>query len=119
MWMNSFEWILHFSNLAVTLGVNLLVQSTILIAIGLIVAWLLRSKGAPLRSAILRMTLTAVVLCPVASLGLSAMGVRGFALRLPLAMMPHIETVSPLETPAETVPPEQSELPAFNGSHAQ
>lgn len=81
------ESVLHFSNVSVTLGANLLAQSALLAGAGLFVAWILRHKGAALRSAVLRVTLAAILVCPLASLALKAMGVPGLAFDLPRAAM--------------------------------
>ena len=85
MEMSFMESVVRFSNVSVTLGANLLAQSGLLAGAGLLVAWILRHKGAPLRSAILRVTLVAILLCPLASLGLKAVGVTGLTFNLPRA----------------------------------
>jgi HEAT repeat protein len=72
-----------FSSRCVTLGPNLMVQSTLLIGTGLVIAGLLRGKGAVLQSVILRATLAAVILCPFVSLCLTAAGVGGLSFRWP------------------------------------
>jgi len=82
-----FESVLHISNVSVTLGANLLAQSGLLAAAGLLAAWILRHKGAALRSAILRVTLAAILLCPLASLGLKTLGIRGLTFTVPRAAM--------------------------------
>ena len=83
MWIDRLEPLLDFSNAVAAFGVNFLAQSTLLIVAGLIAARLAQSKGAAFQAAILRATLVAVIACPLASLGLSAAGVQGLALRLP------------------------------------
>ncbi len=93
--------VLRFSNVSVMWGANLLVQSGLLAAAGLLVAWVLRHKGAALRSAILRVTLAAILLCPVASLGLKALGVRGLTFTVPRAAMWPVEV--PVPVPSEPV----------------
>jgi beta-lactamase regulating signal transducer with metallopeptidase domain len=87
MWKDGIESLLHVANFAITAGANLLVQSTLLIGGGLLVAWFCRFRGAALRSAILRVPVVALVLCPIATLVLGAMGVEGIALGLPRASL--------------------------------
>ena len=48
-------------------GCRILVQSTLLIALGLAACGVLRRRSATLRSVVLRATLVAVVVCPVVS----------------------------------------------------
>lgn len=105
MWTTGIESVLYFSNLFVTQAANILAQSTLLIAAGLIIARLLRSKGAAAQSAILRATLAAVVLCPLASLCLSEIGVSGLSLDLPRATTHEAEVATPLVA-GELKPPE-------------
>jgi len=89
------ESLVQLSNLAITLAANLLAQTTLLIAGGFFAARFLRANGAALQSAILRMTLAAVLLCPGASLGLSAMGVRGLVFYWPRATLRQTEVPAP------------------------
>lgn len=70
------------ANGVVRFGANIACQSTILLGLGLAAARLLRRRGAALQSAILRAALAAAIGCPLLSLALSALGVRGIALRL-------------------------------------
>ena len=83
MWQDLVELVIYTCDRAFTLGVYLFVQSAVLVAVGLMLSRLLRGKGAALQSAILRVTLSAVLLCPVASVGLGLMGVDGVALSGP------------------------------------
>ena len=62
-----------------------LVQSTALLAIGLLVGRSSRRWGPAVQSAVYRTTLGAVLLCPIASIALAAMGFSGLVLRLPVA----------------------------------
>ena len=53
-------------------ALNVFVQSTVLIGIGLAAGWILRAKGAAVRSVVYRTTFVVVLLCPVLSwIGLS------------------------------------------------
>jgi beta-lactamase regulating signal transducer with metallopeptidase domain len=64
-------------------GLNWFVQSSLLIGLGLVVAWLLRSRGSAAQSAIYRTTLAAVLVCPLLTYVLSIVGVSGFSVQLP------------------------------------
>src|SRR5947199_10667526 len=61
----------------------LLVQSTVLLVLGLAAARLARRGGPPVESLVLRATLAALFLTPLASLGLRRAGVPGFSVSLP------------------------------------
>ena len=61
-----------------------LVQSTALLAIGLLFGRSSRRWGPAVQSALYRTTLGAVLLCPIASIALTAMGFSGVVLRLPV-----------------------------------
>ncbi len=67
---------------AVEFAVNWLVQSTLLIVGGLLLARSLQRQGAAAQSLIYRTTLAAVLLCPIATWGLGRMGVSGWSLAL-------------------------------------
>lgn len=64
---------------------NWLLQSTLLIASGLAIAWLLRHRGSAVQSLVYRTTLAAVLLCPLATGLLSLGGVSGWSLEMPVA----------------------------------
>lgn len=66
-------------------AINLLLQSTVLILCGLLVARLLRGYGSAVQSAIYRATLVAVLACPLMALLLDQAGIDGWALQLPEA----------------------------------
>jgi len=95
---------LDASRAAAMLGVNLLAQSTLLIAAGLLLARWLRRKGAALESAALRTTLAAVLAAPLAALCLAGMGIDGVAIHLPFAMVRPIEDSSPMAAGTLTSP---------------
>ncbi len=87
-------------------GLTWLVQSSVLLALGLLAGRVLRRSGPAVQSGVYRTTLVAVLICPVASAALSAEGFNGLTLEL-----------TSLETPAppELVPPPSLptiELPA-------
>ncbi len=62
-----------------------LLQSTALLAIGLLIGRSSRRWGPAVQSTVYRTTLGAVLLCPIASIALAAMGFSGFSLRLSAA----------------------------------
>ncbi|REK17450.1 MAG: hypothetical protein DWQ37_06580 [Planctomycetota bacterium] len=64
-------------------AVNWLVQSTILLSVGLVTGRLLARRGSAVQSAVYRTTLVAVILCPAASLALALVGASGWSIALP------------------------------------
>src|SRR5438270_14093447 len=60
-----------------------LVQSTVLLALGLVAGRVLRRWGPAVQSTLYRTTLAAVLLCPIASMAMTALGFSGLAIRLP------------------------------------
>ena len=60
-----------------------LIQSTVLLALGLLAGRLLKRTGPAVQSAWYRTTLAAVLLCPCASMLLAAMGFTGLMVHLP------------------------------------
>lgn len=77
------NWYVELSHMAAALAANLLVQSTLVVGTGLVVAWVLRGRGAAVRSSLLRVTLLAVLLCPLASWLLGVAGISGLRIGLP------------------------------------
>lgn len=65
------------------LAINTWVQSTLVIAAGLLAVRILRAHGAAVHSAILRTTVLVVVLCPVTSWMLARSGWSGVPIELP------------------------------------
>src|SRR5271163_3945102 len=66
-----------------------LIQSTVLLALGLLVGRLLKRTGPAVQSAWYRTTLVAVLLCPCASMVLAAMGFTGLMVHLPGRITTH------------------------------
>ena len=62
-----------------------LIQSTVLLAAGLLAGRILRKQGPAVQSALYRTTLGAVILCPFASVSMAAMGFGGLLIRLPIS----------------------------------
>lgn len=96
---------------AATLAVNILVQSSLIVATGLLAARLLRGHGAAVQSTVLRVTLVAVLACPFASWMLAEVGVSGFGVELPQAEMAAVEREHEVALAAESSEP--SGQPAF------
>lgn len=65
---------------AVEFAINWLVQSTLLIIAGLLLARFFQRHGAAPQSLIYRTTLAAVLLCPIATWGLGRIGVSGWSI---------------------------------------
>ena len=78
-------WIPGLSNNAVAMAAGFLVQSTIIITVGLALAYILRKRGAAAQSAVLRAFLAAVFLCLPITFLLQRAGVRGVTFEIPLA----------------------------------
>jgi len=72
-----------FQDSAARLALNWLLQSALLIALGLLAGRMLCRRGAAVRSVIYRATLAAVLLCPGASWLLLRAGLDGLTLTLP------------------------------------
>lgn len=89
------EFIGDFQCGAVRPAFSLLLQSTLLITLGLLGARILRSRGSAVQSVIYRATLVAVLLCPGASLLLWGAGVDGLALTLPASAPATHEVAGP------------------------
>jgi beta-lactamase regulating signal transducer with metallopeptidase domain len=73
---------LEVSEAIVRFGANGFFQSTLLIALGLLVGWAVRCKGAAVQSAVYRLTLATALACPIVSLLLAAVGVPGMYLNV-------------------------------------
>ena len=74
------------------LGLTWLVQSTVLLTVGLLAGRLLKRAGAAIQSGVYRTTLTAVLVCPFASAFLTAAGYDGLMFRLPNQTMGEVAT---------------------------
>ena len=84
-WLRVQMVVLDAASAVAAFAANWLLQSTLLIAAGLIVAWLARRRGAAVQSAIYRTTLAAIVVCPLATVLLSLNGVSGWSVPMPAA----------------------------------
>ncbi|MFH1744462.1 MAG: M56 family metallopeptidase [bacterium] len=96
MWSNILDAFFRFSYFMIPLNANILVQSTVLAAIGLLLAKILRKKAAVFESMMLRVTLVALLLCPLASLCLNRAGAKGLQIIPPsIALRPETVVSSP------------------------
>tara|TARA_R110002095_G_scaffold188226_2_gene165526 strand:+ start:29425 stop:31404 length:1980 start_codon:yes stop_codon:yes gene_type:complete len=86
-------------------AVHVLLQSTVLITIGLLAVRLYGRHKPAVQSVILRVTLIAVLFCPLASLTLSNIGVTGYAL------LPAWETQQLAQSDSTTIPQAANSLP--------
>lgn len=84
-WLRVHIALLDTASAVAAFAANWLLQSTLLIAAGLFIAYLARRRGAALLSAIYRTTLAAAVVCPLATFCLSLNGVSGWSLPMPAA----------------------------------
>ncbi len=106
---------------AIEFAINWLVQSTLLIAAGLLLARTLQRHGSAAQSLIYRTTLMAVFLCPIATWGLGQIGVSGWSIDLaPAYQMTRIDPkenrVTNAASTTENVPAVVSEPSAVKQS---
>ena len=81
----------EFSGVMVRFGTDAFLQSTLLIALGLLAGWVLRTRGAAVQSAVYRITLAAALACPLVAPLLSAAGIPGLHVNLPMPVtMPRL-----------------------------
>ncbi len=85
------------------LGLNWLVQSTLLIALGLFIGRLLRGLGAAAQSAIYRTTLIAVLCCPLVAWTLALSGSPSCSIPLPSAWTSLDHRIAPSDSDEEPV----------------
>ncbi len=88
-------------------GLTWLVQSSALLALGLLAGGLLKRSGPAVQSAAYRTTLAAVLICPAASALLAGAGFDGFLLRLP---SPPVASATERGSPATD--PRQGNVPS-------
>ncbi|MCA9015000.1 MAG: hypothetical protein KDA77_06665, partial [Planctomycetaceae bacterium] len=86
-------------------SVHVLLQSTVLITIGLLAIYLCGRQKSAVQSVILRVTLVAVLFCPLVSLTLSKIGVTSYAL------LPSWETQQTVQSDNVSRPPMSRSLP--------
>lgn len=75
--------LLNICGASIAFAVNWLLQSTLLISVGLLTAWLFRNRGSAFQSVVYRTTLFAVLLGPFVSLGMGLVGFEGWSMKLP------------------------------------
>jgi beta-lactamase regulating signal transducer with metallopeptidase domain len=103
-------------------GLQWLVQSTLVLAAGLAAAWLLRSRGAALQSAVYRTTLVATLACPIVAYLLSLAGWNFVAVHLPELRVATEELVlapAPVEPPVPASVGPEAKQPAPPPSQVQ
>ena len=88
------EWLFNISNYAVLVGANLIVQSTIILIMGLCAACALRNKGAAVQSLIFRIFLVAVLVCPVVLIFIDIKGLSVVTYTIPMESFECLETIS-------------------------
>ena len=88
-----------------------LIQSTVLLAVGLLAGRLLRKRGPAVQSALYRTTLAAVLLCPVASMSTAAMGFHGLLIQLPAPVVGDVVAIA-------TEPSNPAPRPSIDGYEA-
>jgi beta-lactamase regulating signal transducer with metallopeptidase domain/protocatechuate 3,4-dioxygenase beta subunit/5-hydroxyisourate hydrolase-like protein (transthyretin family) len=120
-WLAQQTAVLDAAHSAASLAANWLIQSTLLIAVGLAVGRLLQNRGAAVESAVYRTTLSAVAICPLATLTLHLLGFSGWSITMPSAY--EVEALADAESPSglasrgEPAPAEGHDLqsmPAMN-----
>lgn len=90
-----FDRLLNISNFAVLFSANVMVQTTILLSLGLGAAYILRNRGAAFQSLVLRTFLLAVLLCPVVSVIIEIAGINLITCEIPLASSLKHKTATP------------------------
>ena len=99
MGMSFPEWSLTISNYAVLIGANLMVQSTIILIMGLCATYILRKKGAATQSLVLHVFLIAVIICPIVSIFMYIDGIKTLTFAIPMESFEQLEiNFSPVQT---------------------
>ncbi len=121
-WLSTQMVLVNAASGVVEFALNWLLQSTLLIAVGLLIGGLLRRHGSAVQSVVYRTTLAAVLICPLATWGLSQAGVSGWSVKTPagwgyepvdvVAVAEFAENV-PLLLDAPSEPLEATPMPAF------
>jgi|GEM_PF-4152314 beta-lactamase regulating signal transducer with metallopeptidase domain len=92
------QWLFYISNSAVLTGINLLVQSTLILSLGLCVFYFLRKKGVAVQTMILRFFLLAAIVCPIASIIFYNAGVSVLTFDVPMESFGRTEEHRSLDT---------------------
>ena len=88
-------FVLNGAGTLANFAVNWLVQSTLLIAAGLVAGRLLHARGAAAQSIVYRTTLIAVLVCPLATMALWTAGFSGWSVQLPDTWAMQIDEAEP------------------------
>ena len=111
------DWFVTATTCLSEFGLSWLIQSTLLIAIGLFAARILRRRGSAVQSAVYRTTLVVTLLCPLAGFVLSVAGVTGCLIGFSLpALVKHVpagdDRCESLQNPAVVSTPRGGDVPA-------
>lgn len=107
--------LLSLSHRLANFGMNWLLQSTVLIVVGLATARLLARRGSATQFVVYATTLVAVLTCPLLSCGLSLTGMTQWSVAVPLPSVPVLASDIPENaiSEADSVP-----LPMVTPKHA-
>ena len=102
-------------------GLTWLVQSSVLLVLGLLAGRVLRRSGPAVQSGVYRTTLVAVLISPIAAAALTAVGFDGLSLRLPSPVKPVLPALVPPLTPPAIELRAESNIPvaALRESHGE
>ena len=84
-WLNLQMSALDTATTGISFAANWMLQSSVLISVGLAMGWLLRKQGAAVQSVVFRTTMLAALVCPLATIGLSLTGASGWSVSMPSA----------------------------------
>ena len=84
-WLTLELQILNFCSSAITFAANWLLQSTLLISVGMFAAWWFHRRGSAFQSVVYRTTLFAVLPGPLVSIAMAYCGLDGWSMKLPPA----------------------------------
>jgi beta-lactamase regulating signal transducer with metallopeptidase domain/uncharacterized GH25 family protein len=93
-WLHAQTIVVDGASFGVRFAANWLLQSSLLILAGLFIAWLVKRRGSAVQSVVYRTTLLAVLVCPLATWGLSLAGVSGWSLDMPAAWNEEVAVAS-------------------------
>ncbi len=105
-WSESPWVLLSLSHRLANFGMNWLLQSTVLIVVGLATARLLARRGSATQFVVYATTLVAVLTCPLLSCGLSLTGMTQWSVAVPLPSVPVLASDLPQSaiSAADSVP---------------
>ena len=89
---------LEWATWAAQNAVNVFLQSTVLVLIGLLAAWFFRKHGSAVQSVIFRATLVAILICPILAILMAHSGFQGWTIKLPSAIQV-VQVDVPVDSP--------------------